>query len=152
MYGNDAFPSLLLFALEQSKEYQYTYATKKSEDKRKIQDKSTQESMLNPWALLGDIFGNRGSFDGHELLRRWPYMHVPAGRVFTNPRLHQVKRMLTYWTKGASTYIGGGSTRPKLRNNSSLVLQVERYAQDPTLLESPGPRTHDLSPIWRELS
>ena len=55
---------------------------------------------------------------GHILGR----IHMPAGRVFTNPRLLQVKRMLAYCTKEATTYIGDISTRPKLRNNSRCVV------------------------------
>ena len=74
------------------------------------------------------------------------HIHMPAGRVFTKPRLLQVKRMLAYCTKDASTYIGDISTRPKLRNNSCVALKgthsILRYSKlstnGPTV---PGP--HD---------
>ena len=73
-------------------------------------------------------------------------MHMPAGRVFTNRRLLGVKWMFAYSTREASTYIGDISTQLKPRNNGPLARRVERYTQQPTLLESPGLRTHDPRP------
>ena len=55
-------------------------------------------------------------------------------------------QVLAYCTKGESTYIGDISTRPKLRKDSPRVRPVERYAQHPMLLETPGLGTHDPRP------
>ena len=137
MYGNDGLRFRLLFALEQLTGYQYPHTTNMSEKEREIPDKSTQESTLNLWTPLGHISGNRGNYDGHVPLRSRPYIAPPAGRVFTNLRLLQVKQMLAYCTKGASNYIGNISTRPKLRNNSPLGVEsksthsILRYSNPP---------------------